>query len=60
METVYFKPEKFYTSRVTVKLMGIRLLYKMMNVKKVMPRFCALLPVKKIYNNFSFSLKSIN
>ena len=36
--------------------MGIRLLYKMINVKKDMPRFCALLPVKQIVRiNFSIS-----
>ena len=34
------------TSSVTVKLIGIRLLNRMMNVKKDMPRFWAFLPRK--------------
>ena len=37
-----------YTSSVTVKLIGMRLLYRMMKVRNDMPRFCAFLPEKKV------------
>lgn len=37
-----------YTSSVTVKLIGMRLLYRMMKVRNDMPRFCAFLPGKKV------------
>lgn len=37
----------YYTSSVTVKLIGMRLLYRMMKVRNDMPRFCAFLPGKK-------------
>ena len=37
-----------YTSSVTVKLIGMRLLYRMMKVRNDMPRFCAFLPGKQV------------
>lgn len=40
----------FTTSRVTSRLMGIRLLYKMMNVSKLYPKLSELVSVEETQN----------
>ena len=40
----------FTTSRVTSRLMGIRLLYKMMNVNKLYPKLSELVSVEENQN----------